>query len=75
MKQVEFCGIQATDTTANTARIAKKRYDAREKWKEELVAAEGKANFDGLQKFLSCVRTLTSDKRLLRFLYLASKAS
>ena len=75
MKQAGFCQIRATDTTENAARIAKKRHDAREKWKEELVAAEGKANFDGLQKFLSCVHTLTSEKRLLRYLYLASKAS
>jgi SAM-dependent methyltransferase len=75
MKQVGFCGIRATDTTENAARIAKKRHDAREKWKEELVTAEGRANFDGLQKFLSCVHTLTSEKRLLRYLYLASKAS
>ena len=75
MKQVGFCGIRATDTTEHAARIAKKRHDAREKWKEELVTAEGKANFDGLQKFLSCVHALTSEKRLLRYLYLASKAS
>src|SRR5277367_6344497 len=75
MKQAGFCQICATDTTENAARIAKKRHDAREKWKEGLVAAEGKANFDGLQKFLSCVHTLTSEKRLLRYLYLASKAS
>ena len=75
MKRAGFCGIRATDTTENAARIAKKRHDAREKWKEELVAAEGKANFDGLQKFLSCVHTLTSERRLLRYLYFASKAS
>jgi hypothetical protein len=75
MKQVGFCGIRTTDTTENAARIAKKRHDAREKWKQELVTAEGQANFDGLQKFLSCVHTLTGEKRLLRYLYLASKAS
>ena len=75
MKQVAFCGIRATDTTEYAARIAKKRHDAREKWKEELVAVEGSENFEGLQRFLSCVHTLTSEKRLLRYLYLASKAS
>jgi len=75
MKQVGFCRIRATDTTENAARIANKRHDARERWKEGLVAGEGKANFDGLQNFLSCVHTLTSEKRLLRYLYLASKAS
>lgn len=75
MKQAGFCQIRSQDTTEHAARIAKKRHDAREKWKEELIAAEGKANFDGLQKFLSCVHILTSEKRLLRYLYLASKAA
>ena len=75
MKRAGFCQIRATDTTKNAARIAKKRHDAREKWKEELVAVEGNANFDGLQRFLSCVHALTSEKRLLRYRYLASKAS
>ena len=75
MKRAGYCQIRSTDKTENAAQIAKKRHDAREKWKEELIAAEGKANFDGLQKFLSCVHTLTSERRLLRYLYVASKAS
>ncbi len=75
MKRAGYCQIRSTDKTENAARIAKKRHDAREKWQEELIAAEGKANFDGLQKFLSCVHTLTSERRLLRYLYVASKAS
>jgi hypothetical protein len=72
LKEAGFLRIRATDTTENAARIAKKRHDAREKWKDELVAAEGKANFDGIQKFLSCVHTLTSERRLLRYLYFAT---
>jgi SAM-dependent methyltransferase len=72
LKEAGFLRICATDTTENAARIAKKRHDAREKWKDELVAAEGKANFDGIQKFLSCVHTLTSERRLLRYLYFAT---
>jgi SAM-dependent methyltransferase len=75
MKVAGFCQIRATDTTENAARIAKKRHDAREKWREELVTAEGAANFDGLQRFLACVHTLTTERRLLRYLYFASKAS
>jgi SAM-dependent methyltransferase len=75
MKQARFSRIRTTDTTENATRIAKKWHDAREKRKEELVTAEGNANFDGLQRFLSCVHTLTSERRLLRYLYFASKAS
>ena len=73
MERAGFCRIRATDTTENAAQIAKQWRDAREKRKEELVAAEGSANFEGLQRFLSCVHVLTSEKRLLRYLYFASK--
>jgi SAM-dependent methyltransferase len=69
-----FCQIRATDTTDSAARIAQRWHHAREKRKEELVAAEGNSNFEGLQRFLSCVQLLTSEKRLLRYLYIASKA-
>jgi SAM-dependent methyltransferase len=75
MQQAGFSRIRTTDTTENATRIAKKWHDAREKRTEQLVMAEGNANFDGLQRFLSCVRTLTSERRLLRYLYFASKAS
>ena len=75
MQQAGFFRIHTTDTTGNATRIAKKWHDAREKRKEKLVAVEGNANFDGLQRFLDCVHTLTSERRLLRYLYFASKAS
>ena len=75
LKQAGFSQSSTSDTTENAARISKKWKDAREKRKEELVAAEGGPNFEGLQRFLSCVHTLTSERRLLRFLYLARKTS
>jgi SAM-dependent methyltransferase len=68
-----FCAVRATDTTENAARISAMWQQAREKGKTELVAIEGQATFDGLQRFLSCVHTLMSEKRLLRYLYTASK--
>jgi SAM-dependent methyltransferase len=74
MERAGFCGIRVSDTTDSAARIAQRWHHAREKRKEELIAAEGKANFEGLQRFLSCVHVLTSEKRLLRYLYLASTA-
>jgi len=75
MQQAGFTGIRATDTSENAARVAAKWRAAREKRKTELLAAEGNSNFEGLQRFLSCVHTLTSEKRLLRYLYLAYKPS
>lgn len=73
LERAEFRQIRVIDTTANAARIAQRWHAAREKRKEALVAAEGIANFEGLQRFLSCVYLLTSEKRLLRHLYVASK--
>jgi ubiquinone/menaquinone biosynthesis C-methylase UbiE len=75
MKRAGFCQISAKDTTENAAQIGGRWHDAREKKKEALVAAEGDANFGGLQRFLSCVHILTSERRLLRYLYFAAKQS
>jgi len=65
--------IEARDTTANAVLLSKRWHDAREKRKAALVASEGEANFAGVQRFLQCVHTLTVEKRLLRFLYVAVK--
>lgn len=73
IKAAGFRLISAVDTSEAAAAIAKRWYEAREKRKAELIAAEGQGNFAGLQCFLACVRTLTSEKRLLRFVYLARK--
>ena len=73
IERAGFLQVRATDTTDSAARIAKRWHHAREERKEELVIAEGDINFEGLQRFLSCVHTLTSEKRLLRYLYFASK--
>ena len=73
IERAGFRQIRATDTTESAARIAKQWHQAREGRKQELVATEGNINFEGLQRFLSCVHILTSEKRLLRYLYFASK--
>ena len=73
MERAGFRQIRATDTTESAARIAKQWHQARERRRQELVAMEGDVNFEGLQRFLSCVHILTSEKRLLRYLYFASK--
>jgi ubiquinone/menaquinone biosynthesis C-methylase UbiE len=75
IERAGFRHLHVTDTTESAARIAKQWHHAREKLKEELIAAEGDINFEGLQRFLSCVHTLTSERRLLRYLYFAHKDS
>jgi ubiquinone/menaquinone biosynthesis C-methylase UbiE len=73
IKAAGFRVVSAADTSEAAAGIARRWHDAREKRKAELIATEGEPNFEGLQRFLTCVQTLTSEKRLLRFVYLARK--
>ena len=73
IEQAGFRLLQADDTTASAATIAKRWHDARESRREALIGFEGETNFDGLQLFLSCVHTLTSERRLLRMLYTSQK--
>ena len=73
MERAMFRHVRAKDTTESAARIAKQWYQARKKREDELIAAEGRTDFEGLQRFLSCVHLLMSEKRLLRYLYVAAK--
>jgi SAM-dependent methyltransferase len=74
MQDAGFHLLAATDTTQNAAAIAKRWHDARDQRREALISMEGIANFDGLQQFLSCVHTRSSERRLLRYLYSAHKS-
>ncbi len=73
LEQAGFQEIRATDTTESAARIAERWHHAREGRRNELVALEGESNFAGLQAFLACVHSLTTERRLLRYLYLGEK--
>ena len=73
IERAGFRQISVTDTTDGAARIAKQWYGARDKRKKELIALEGNSNFEGLQRFLSCVHSLTTERRLIRYLYSANK--
>ena len=69
--------LSVQDTSAQAADIAQRWHNARERHRDQLIALEDTpgdpGRFDGLQRFLSCVHTLTSERRLLRYLYLAEK--
>jgi ubiquinone/menaquinone biosynthesis C-methylase UbiE len=73
IEQAGFRLLTASDTTANASSIAKRWHDARARRQDALTKIEGRANFEGLQRFLFCVHALTSERRLLRFLYAAQK--
>jgi SAM-dependent methyltransferase len=73
LKAAGFTVVDVNDTTAASASIAKRWHDARAGRNEELTALEGSAQFESLQNFLNCVHSLTSERRLLRYVYLACK--
>jgi ubiquinone/menaquinone biosynthesis C-methylase UbiE len=73
VKQQGFHLVSVTDTSEIAASIAKRWLDARERRTDDLMAIEGKANFEGLQQFLSTVHALTSEGRLRRYVYVAQK--
>jgi len=74
LEQAGFRVLKVEDTTKNAAAISKGWSEARQRRSEALVAIEGQKNFEGLQRFLANVHALTSERRLLRFVYVAEKA-
>jgi SAM-dependent methyltransferase len=68
---LQVLGVQ--DLTASAATISRRWHDARARRRDALVAREGQVNFDGLQRFLDCVHTLSLERRLSRYCYLAER--
>jgi SAM-dependent methyltransferase len=73
LREAGFTDIQLEDVTDNAAEVSRRRRDARARYRDALVAREGEANYEGLQRFLDCVHTLSVERRLSRYAYLAEK--
>jgi ubiquinone/menaquinone biosynthesis C-methylase UbiE len=73
LRETGFAVREVRDVTANAAQVAARWKGARARHREALIAREGEANFDGLQRFLACVEMLSVERRLSRFAYLAEK--
>jgi SAM-dependent methyltransferase len=73
LEQAGFHILAVTDTSANAAAIAERWLNARTKREDALRAIEGAENFEGVQRFLDCVHQLTSQRRLLRRLYVSQR--
>jgi SAM-dependent methyltransferase len=73
LREAGFTVLAVQDVTRNAADIAARWHDARARHQEALVAREGSTNFQGLQRFLQCVRAVSVEKRLSRFAYLGEK--
>jgi SAM-dependent methyltransferase len=70
-----FIVREVRDVTDNVASVSRKWRDARAKRRTELIKLEGAEGFEGLQRFLAAAHTLSSERRLSRFMYLASRPS
>jgi SAM-dependent methyltransferase len=68
-----FVVHEARDVTDAEALVSARWRDARARRREALVAIEGEGAFEGLQRFLDAVCTLSRERRLSRFAYLALK--
>jgi cyclopropane fatty-acyl-phospholipid synthase-like methyltransferase len=66
--------IRCEDVTGNIELTSGRWYASRQKHRDDLIKIEGEERFDGLQKFLSTVHKLTSERRLSRFVFLAEKS-
>lgn len=73
LRDAGFTVLRVEDVTDNAAEVSRRWHDARSRHREALVAREGQANFDGLQRFLECVHTVSVERRLSRYAYLAEK--
>jgi SAM-dependent methyltransferase len=73
LESAGFAVLSVQDVTDNAADVSGRWREARARHREALVAREGQANFDGLQRFLTCVHTLSVERRLSRYAYLAEK--
>ena len=73
IREAGFKLIRREDVTGNIELTSGRWHTSRQKHREDLVKIEGEERFEGLQKFLSTVRTLTSERRLSRFVFLAEK--
>jgi len=65
--------LRCEDVTGNIELTSGRWHAARQKHREELIKIEGEERFEGLQKFFFTVHTLTSERRLSRFVFLAEK--
>ena len=73
LQQAGFTVERQEDTTANVALISGNRVRSRAHHREALIAQEGEETYLGLQRYNTMVHTLSSERRLSRYTYLARK--
>ena len=67
--------VTVEDTTESMATIAQRRHSAREQHEDALRQTEGDDTFDGRQRFFAAAATLSRERRLSRYVFVAAKPS
>jgi SAM-dependent methyltransferase len=73
LRAAGFDLLRWEDTTERVADVAKRWLDARARYRAELIEDEGAETFEGTQRFLTVVHTLSSERRLSRHVFLARR--
>ncbi|PYR67144.1 MAG: class I SAM-dependent methyltransferase [Acidobacteria bacterium] len=73
LEQAGFVVQEIRDVTDAEASVSARWRDARARRRDALIALEGEHGFQVLQQFLDTVHTLSAERRLSRFAYLASR--
>ncbi len=73
IEEAGFELVRCYDLTSRAANVSRRWHDARVKYRQDMVGIEGEENFDGVQRFLWCVHTLSSEGRLSRYMYIGRK--
>jgi SAM-dependent methyltransferase len=74
IREAGFSLSSSVDLTDKAAGISKRWHEARARREHDLLRIEGPVTFEGLQKFLLCVHTVSEKRLLSRFMYAARKA-
>ena len=74
IREAGFKLIRCEDVTGNIELTSGRWHTSRQNHRKDLIKIEGEERFDGLQKFLSIVHKLTSERRLSRFVFVAEKS-
>jgi hypothetical protein len=74
IQQAGFKLIRCEDVTGNIELTSGRWHNSRQKHRDDLIKIEGEERFNGLQKFFSTVYTLSSERRLSRFVFLAENS-
>ncbi len=65
--------MRVADATESVAQIARRRHEARFRYREELLRLEGLATFEGQQTFLRMAERLAAERRLSRHLFVCRR--